>query len=114
MNVEYFRENVDLLSYSGFTVTETETGLLENSLIILQSDNKFQDIFFWGKIATKSSQSYYVAFGYSKDILRGRKFFYSVDGHEWVLMPDVKPKLSPSQEKSQTASLVIQLMSKKF
>jgi radial spoke head protein 9 len=102
MNVKHFRENLNLLTFSGFTLTEAETELVENSLIVLQSDNKFRDIFFWGKIQTITAESYYVAFGYSKDILRDRKFFYSLNGHEWVMMPEVKPKLLPIARKIRT------------
>lgn len=102
MNVKNFREIIDLLAYSGFSLTETEAELIEDSLTILQSDNKFQDVFFWGKIKTITAESYYVAFGYSKDILRDRKFFYSLNGHEWVMMPDVKSKLWPIARKVKT------------
>lgn len=83
------------MSYSGFKLTEMESSLIENSLIILQSDSKFQDIFFCARIDTSGADRYYVAFGYSKDILKDRKFFYSLNGYEWVMMPEMKPKLMP-------------------
>lgn len=95
MNVKNFREGVELMSHSGFSLTAMETSLIENSLIILQSDNKFEDIFFLGRIDTSGAERYYTAFGYSKDILKDRKFFYSLNGYEWLMMPTLKPKLLP-------------------
>lgn len=93
MNVQYLKENNELLSYSGLKLTDMEAALVENSLVILQSNNKFKDIFFMGRIETSGADRYYIAFGYTKDILKDRKFFYSLNGYEWVMMPDFKPKL---------------------
>lgn len=95
MNVGHFQENLELMSYSGFRLTDIEAGLIENSLIILQSENKFREIFFFGRIETSSNLRYYIAFGYQKDILKERKFFYSLNGYEWLMMPEVKSKLLP-------------------
>lgn len=95
MNVDYFKEGVELMAYSGFKLTDMEAALIENSLIILQSDNKFRGIFFLGRIDTSGTERYYLAFGYSKDILKDRKFFYSLNAYEWFMMPDFKQKLLP-------------------
>ena len=95
MNVNNFSECVELLSHSGFKLTDLESSLIENSLTILQSDNKFRDFFFVGRINTNGPDRYYIAFGYTNDILKDRKFFYSLNSYEWVLMPTVKPKLLP-------------------
>jgi hypothetical protein len=93
MNVEFFRENLDLMNHTGFQLTETEAALIENSLIILQSENKFKDIFFCARIETSSDVRYYIAYGYAKDVLKNRKYFYSLNGYEWVMMPEVDSKL---------------------
>lgn len=95
MNINNFKEGVELMTHSCFKLTDMEASLIENSLIILQSANKFKDIFFLGRIETSGDESYYVAFGYSKDILKDRKFFYSLNVYEWVMMPDFKEKLLP-------------------
>lgn len=100
MNVKNFNENVELMSYSGFKLTQMESALIENSLIILQSANKFQDIFFFGKIDTVGKESYYIAFGYRRDILKDKKFFYSLNGYEWVMMPEVNLDLVEIAKKS--------------
>lgn len=95
MNIDNFPESVELMSYSGFKLTETEAALIENSLIILQSNNKFQNVFFVGRIETSSLNRYYIAFGFKRDILKDRKLFYSLNAYEWKLMPEVKPKSLP-------------------
>ncbi|KAG5673970.1 hypothetical protein PVAND_003966 [Polypedilum vanderplanki] len=94
MNVEYFRENLELISNCGISLTDLEAALIENSLIIVQNDNKLRDIFFIGRINTSSDGSYYyIAFGYKNDILKDRKFFYSLNAYEWIMIPHVKSKL---------------------
>jgi hypothetical protein len=95
MNVKNFQENIELMSFSGFKLTDMEAALIENSLIILQSASKFRDIFFVGRIETSGEDRYYIAFGYSKDIFKDRRFFYSLNGYEWVILPDLKPNLVP-------------------
>lgn len=93
MNVANFPENLQLMQQTGFTLTDLESALIENSLTILQSDNKFNEIFFFGRIETSGPGFYYIAFGYGCDILKERKFFYSLNAYEWVLMPPFRPKL---------------------
>ena len=97
MNVETFKENLELMSHNGFRLKDLEAELVENSLIILQSENKLQEIFFFGRIETSSEDNsyYYIAFGYSTDIFKDQKIFYSLNGFEWVMMPEIKPKLLP-------------------
>lgn len=87
MNVEFFREGFELLSYSGaHLLNEEEKALLENALVMLQSTNQLHKIFFWGRIAAVNGD-YYVAFGYLKDALRGRRFFFSKNCVNWFLLP---------------------------
>lgn len=94
MNINYFREICDLTAHSGFRLTQRETALIENSLIILQSCNKLNHMFFWGRIETvENDYYYYIAFGFSKDVLKDRKFFYSLNGYEWLMLPECKPEL---------------------
>lgn len=102
MNVKQLQEGLELMSHSGFTLTEMEAGLVENSLTILMSDNKFQDVFFLGRLDTSGTDRYYLAFGCGKDILKDRKYFYSLNAHEWLMMPCLKPKLLPIARKLKT------------
>ena len=93
MNVKQFQKGFELMSVSGFKLTEMEAGFIENSLTILMSDNKFQEVFFLGRIDTSGSERYYLAFGCGKDVLKDRKYFYSLNGYEWAMMPNLNPKL---------------------
>lgn len=96
MNVEYFQENLELMAHSGLRLTEMEAALIENSLIILQSENKLKDIFFFGCIETLAPNiRYFISFGYRSDILRDCLFFYSLNAYEWLQMPQLKTKLIP-------------------
>lgn len=86
MNVEHFQEYLQYSSYCGIQLTPKQAALIENSLIILQSENKFRDIFFWGRIDAIEND-YYIAFGYRNDCLCGRIFFYSINCYQWFLLP---------------------------
>lgn len=92
MNVEYFAEALSLASHSGAAMLNTEqAALIEHSLILLQSENQFPHIFFWGRISAVDAD-YYIAFGYLKDMLRGRRFFFSVNCVQWYLLPPANPE----------------------
>lgn len=92
MNIIYIREGLDLLSYTGCPLLNQEKlTLIENSLIILQSENKFPTIYFWGCISAIEND-YYIAMGYLKDCLRGRRFFFSINCLHWYLLPSPNPE----------------------
>lgn len=91
MNISNFKENLNYISYCGITLSLEEATLLENSLTILKSNNKFKETYFWGRI-NGVENDYYIAFGYQKSCLTGSKYFYSINcTGEWILMPDVQP-----------------------
>lgn len=83
------------MKHSGIKLTYFEEKLIESSLIILQDAYKLREIFFFGRIETDNSPNefYYISFGYQNDIIKDRKLFYSLNGYEWLLMPDVNPTL---------------------
>ena len=87
MNIDTFQENLELMSNSGYKLTHEQAALIENSLIILQSENKFRDIFFWGRIDGVDAD-YYLAFGCTKDLIKDRRFFYSLNCVNWFLLPN--------------------------
>lgn len=73
-----------------------EIAQIEASLRLLQRDNKLDKIYFWGCLATEAPKSrqkhhrhcYYIAFGHDDDLKQHRqRYFYSVDGIEWLLLP---------------------------
>lgn len=89
MNIANFKALLDILPYSGHCLSPQESLLIENSLIILQDEQKFDEIYFWGKIIGLEAD-YYIAFGYKKDCLKFRRFFYSQNGFDWMLIPNPK------------------------
>lgn len=66
---------LDCVGYSGNTLSNEQWIVLHNSLILLQTENHFRNIFLWGVILGQEAD-YFVAYGYQKDALCGRKFFY--------------------------------------
>ncbi|XP_017116821.1 radial spoke head protein 9 homolog [Drosophila elegans] len=89
MNLEYFSEGLDCLMYCGMKLSPEQRILIENSLIALQNDNRFSGMYLWGRI-TATKNDYYIAFGYTNDCLKDRKYFYSLDQFQWQLLPFVQ------------------------
>lgn len=90
MNVDNFKSSLECMSYCGINLDPEKTALIEKSLIILQSENKFSQIFFWGRI-NGIENDYYIAFGYTEDCARARRFFFSVNCIKWYLLPPHNP-----------------------
>ncbi|XP_055386236.1 radial spoke head protein 9 homolog [Condylostylus longicornis] len=97
MNINYLKEGMEKSAIScGIRLSPEEELIVKNSLILLQNDNKFHNIFFWGRI-NAIENDYYIAYGYTKDCLAERKFFYSVNGFRWIMLPSpVKENISAS------------------
>lgn len=89
MNIDYFQEALDCLMYFGTKLSQEQKLLIENSLITLQTENRFAGIYFWGRI-NGIEKDYYIAFGYLSDCLKDRKYFYSTDGYQWYMLPFVQ------------------------
>lgn len=119
MDVEHFQEYLHYASYSGNQLTQHQAALIENSLIVLQSENKFRQIFFWGRIGGIEND-YYIAFGYRKDCLCGRIFFYSINCYQWFLLLPSTPEncqtclLIPNQFSGNISTLAEVYMDPKF
>lgn len=77
---------LDITGQAGRTLTTEESIVLYNSLLILQNENHFTKVYFWGKIFG-TVKDYYIAYGYVKDALSDRSFYYSRDCTNWGLMP---------------------------
>ncbi|ALC40088.1 CG31803 [Drosophila busckii] len=93
MNIEYFSEGLECLMYSGRKLSPEQRILIENSLIVLLQENRFSGMYFWGRI-TATKNDYYIAFGYTNDCLKDRRYFYSLDQYQWQLLPFVQsPKI---------------------
>lgn len=94
MNSKHLRESIENISVlQGIRLTPEQLILIENSLIVLQNENKFRDIFYWGQI-NAIENDYFIVFGYEKDCLRRRKFFWSHNCCNWYLLPPEKIELN--------------------
>ncbi|XP_037958118.1 radial spoke head protein 9 homolog [Teleopsis dalmanni] len=93
MNLNYFQEGLDSLLFIGKKLTPEEKMLIEHSLLILQTENRMTGIYFWGRI-DGIANDYFIAFGYTYDCLKDRKYFYSNDCYIWQLLPFIHtPKI---------------------
>lgn len=63
------------LEYSSFSFNLENYAILTNSLLLLQNENHFKKIFFWGIIYGLEAD-YYISFGYKTDAVLDRIFFY--------------------------------------
>lgn len=67
--------NVDYVGSSGIILSPERKAALQTSLVILQNENKFNKVYFWGKIVGVSDD-YYIAQGVYKDEFVGKRTFY--------------------------------------
>lgn len=87
MNIEYFKESVEALSHEiAHCLCPGKIALIKHSLIILQTENKLKSIYFWGRL-NGIANDFYIAFGYTQNILNDRRYFYSNDCNEWYYLP---------------------------
>lgn len=81
--------NIHFLGSSGIILSPEQKAALQTSLVILQHENNFDKIYFWGEIKGIRA-SYMIAQGIGSDEFGAdRKYFYCMDYVTWVLMPDV-------------------------
>ncbi|KAL9650832.1 hypothetical protein ABK040_001882 [Willaertia magna] len=64
---------------NGFSLTIEEKTALQSSLIVLQDNNHFHTVVYWGKIMGIKGD-YHIAQGYKGSMVGERISFYSVDG----------------------------------
>jgi len=77
--------NIDYVASSGVVLSVEQKAALQSSLVILQSQQKFKHVQFWGKILGIRND-YFIVEGIGKDELKDRKRLYSVDCIKWGLM----------------------------
>lgn len=75
MDISRFQSGIESISHCGITLSTEKYVLLRNSLVVLQNDNHFKKTFFWG-IIYGIDEDYHIAFGYEKDALVGKIFYY--------------------------------------
>ncbi|XP_031341846.1 radial spoke head protein 9 homolog [Photinus pyralis] len=86
MNLSSLANSLDTLGYYGQVISTEETMVLTNTLLFLQNENHFHNVFFWGRIFG-AEKDYFVAFGYVKNALEGKIYYYSTNCMDWGLLP---------------------------
>ena len=75
METECLHLNIDYVGSSGVILSPEQKAALQTSLVILQSDNKFKKVYFWGKILG-IKDDYFIAQGTRNDEMAERTTFY--------------------------------------
>lgn len=91
MNLDKILHTLETSGYHGQILSTEESLILYNSLLLLQNENHFRRIYFWGKISGVE-KDYYVAYGYVKDALVGKVYYYSTNCRDWGLLPQPTKK----------------------
>lgn len=99
MEAEGLHLTIDNVGTSGIILSPEQKAALQTSLVILQSENKFKKVYFWGRIFG-IKDDYYIAQGCDKDEMIGRRTFYSKDCIRWGLLP---PATKAMREQSKLA-----------
>lgn len=86
MDLRSLLNNLDSCGQHGHIISTEEGLVLYNSLLLLQNENHFRKIYFWGRIFG-ADKDYYIVYGYVKDALVGRIFYYSTNCTDWGLLP---------------------------
>ncbi|XP_076442656.1 radial spoke head protein 9 homolog [Babylonia areolata] len=80
------QQDINYLGCSGIILSPEQKAALQTSLVILQNENKFKRVYFWGKIAGIRGD-YFIAQGVYRNEFGGRSTFYSQDCMLWALLP---------------------------
>jgi len=100
MECEGLHLKIDYVGSSGITLSVEQKASLQTSLVLLQDQNKFNKVYFWGKILGVKDD-YFIAQGVGRDELEDRKTFYSKDCVNWGLLPQATKNM---REQSKLAS----------
>ncbi|BFZ12500.1 hypothetical protein BsWGS_15539 [Bradybaena similaris] len=84
--------NIDYVGSTGIVLSPEQKAAVQTSLTILQHENKFNRVYFWGKISGVKND-YFVSQGVYRDEFAGRKTFYSTDCLRWGLLPPVTTQM---------------------
>lgn len=73
MEINNLSNGLDFLSTNGIVLSTERRVALETALILLKNAEKFQAIYFWGKIQGVSGD-YFIAQGHNEDIFSRKSF----------------------------------------
>lgn len=91
MDVHKLWDYREYVNVNGAMLTSENITLLQNSLTLLQNDNHFKHIHYWGQIFGINTD-YHIAVGINEDLLKERKYFYTTNMEFWNLLPSAKKK----------------------
>lgn len=91
MNVHKLWEYREYVNVNGMMLTSELISRLTNSLTLLQVENHFEHIQYWGQIYAIDAD-YHIAVGINQDAMTDRKYFYTHDFMYWGLLPKAKRK----------------------
>jgi len=97
--------NLDVLSGSGFVLSQPESAGLQSSLPLLQKNYKFTKVFFWGKL-TGTASNYLIAVGIEESYAN-KKFFFCQDAVSWAQLPAVTDEMKMDCAKIATPGLLL-------
>ncbi|KAF2882350.1 hypothetical protein ILUMI_23834 [Ignelater luminosus] len=86
MNLDSILNALEIVGHHGNIISTEESIVLSNSLLLLQNENHFRKVYFWGRIFG-ADKDYYIAYGYVKDALLGKIYYYSTNCVDWGLLP---------------------------
>ncbi|XP_022116702.1 radial spoke head protein 9 homolog [Pieris rapae] len=91
MDIHKLWEYKEYVNVNGFMLSNELISLLQNSLTLLQVENHFSHVQYWGQIYAVDGD-YHIAVGITRDALAERKYFYSTDFKFWGLLARPKKK----------------------
>ncbi|CAG4934447.1 unnamed protein product [Parnassius apollo] len=91
MNVHKLWDYKEHVNVNGVMLTSELISLLQTSLTLIQVENHFITMQYWGQIYAIDAD-YHIAVGINKDALNDRKYFYTTDFNFWGLLPKAKKK----------------------
>lgn len=91
MNIHKLWEYKEYVNVNGMMLTSELISILQNSLTLLQVENHFLYVQYWGQLYAVDAD-YHIAVGINKDALLDRKYYYTTDFKFWGLLPKAKKK----------------------
>ncbi|XP_047120370.1 uncharacterized protein LOC124803234 [Schistocerca piceifrons] len=93
MDIRRLDRDLSYVCLAGNTLSCEQQVVLYNSLTNLQNENNFTNVYFWGKILGTESD-YFLAYGFRKDVIKGKVFFYSTNCVDWGVLPLSSPAVA--------------------
>jgi len=88
MNSRELHLDIDYVGSSGVILTPEQKASMQTSLCILENQQKFDNVYFWGKILGVN-EDYFIAHGVQRNEFGERRFLYSTNCIHWKLLPPV-------------------------